>query len=168
MACLPCGFSSQVHLSLVFHQKQLVCLKIYCFIYFSWISVKRIISEQRSFKRVISYLFICYILVIMHLILIKLLTQITVKEESKVSYSWPCIYLPFTYWKVNLVFFIYESNKHHRLKFLIFMLHEAFVTTYMYVHCMPLSPALITPIDSASGMCLALSLGALGHYCTTS
>lgn len=35
MACLPYGFSSQIYLSLVFHQMQLVCLKSYCFIYFS-------------------------------------------------------------------------------------------------------------------------------------
>lgn len=84
-----------------------------------------------------------------HLIIIKLLTQITLKQESTVSPSFVALLLsPFHLMKSKFNFpHFNELNKHHPLNFLVFMLFESFASTHVNVHC----EALISGSDTCFG-----------------
>lgn len=71
------------------------------------------------------------------LIIIKLLTQITLKQESTVSPAFVALLLsPFHLMKSKFNFpHFNELNKHHTLNFLVFMLFKSFASTHVNVHC---------------------------------
>lgn len=85
----------------------------------------------------IHLLYLCNIK--MHLDIIKLITQNDYKTRIN-SLSFLALFFssPFHLMKHKFSFLHFnESNKHHRLRFLICILHEGFATTHVSVHCQP-------------------------------
>lgn len=144
MFALCVQFPNALHL--VFHWEQLICLKIYCFVYFSSIPVSQFSKENNLSAKSIS---VSDIILFIHLLHLWNITKHF--NYNKTSYTnnyktringqsfLALISSPFYLMKSKFCFLRFnELNRRHRLKFLTFMLHEPFATTPVTVHYEPL------------------------------